>query len=80
MPLFACSKCGCVENTALGKFWAQRDAPLCSQCATGAWHGRFERKNATGYLVDREGYIYSPNEAKQFEHRGPFQTVGLPVQ
>lgn len=52
MPLFACSKCGCVENTALGNYWraASRGEPvLCSECdpAIGHWHGRFPKEPAS---------------------------------
>ena len=43
MGLFVCDKCGCVENTALGRYWS-KDFPnmwdkdneglaLCSECA-----------------------------------------------
>lgn len=51
MPVFKCAKCGCVENAALGLYWARwylKDAldwsgvgteykglPLCSECAPG---------------------------------------------
>jgi len=47
MPLFTCSGCGAVENTALGDYWnARREGrPVrCSECATGAWHGRFPKR------------------------------------
>lgn len=46
MPLFNCSKCGVVENTALGAYWMNRarDRPvLCSECDTGTWHGEFSK-------------------------------------
>ena len=49
MPLFACAKCGCVENTALGLWWGRASSHstytwpdelkpfigkgLCSECA-----------------------------------------------
>ena len=42
MPLFVCDKCGCVENTALGRYWSKdedywddgnRGQALCSECA-----------------------------------------------
>ena len=57
MPLYACSKCQTVENTALGGYWEQQiDAaeagkqhePLCSGCdpKIGKWHGRFPRNRA----------------------------------
>ncbi len=43
MPLFNCEHCGERENTALGSFWL-RKTKLCSYCATGEWHGKFERQ------------------------------------
>lgn len=48
MPLFKCRQCGVIENTALTpKSWSQMNFPLCSECATGEWHGRFEK----GYVM-----------------------------
>ena len=54
MPLFNCTKCGAVENTALSGYWPAyygRDKsvpfqPLCSKCdpGIGEWHGRFPRR------------------------------------
>jgi hypothetical protein len=35
MSLFQCSKCGCVEDTALRHYWSARlqgTAPMCSAC------------------------------------------------
>lgn len=46
MPLFVCDKCGCIENTACGHWWARKHVffeegsldpelvgkPLCSEC------------------------------------------------
>lgn len=55
MPLFKCTKCDCVENTAVGQFWGQpKDEVICSQCATGKWHGLFPKKTMaeTGYETD----------------------------
>jgi len=43
MSLFVCEKCNAIENTALGKFWAE-DEKLCSECGFGKWHGRFEKE------------------------------------
>lgn len=53
MPLFNCTSCGAVENTALSNYWTdlyREDKsvpfnPLCSKCdpRIGKWHGRFER-------------------------------------
>lgn len=54
MPLYECSECGTIENTATGDYWIQHlDAgggaefkPKCSECLTGIWHGVFEKRNA----------------------------------
>jgi hypothetical protein len=46
MPLFNCSACGAVENTALGNYWwnrRQHKPVLCSECDTGTWHGQFPK-------------------------------------
>jgi len=63
MPLFECEKCNCVENTAFGKYWA-RDVKECSECATGNWHGKFEKKLAIGYLRDQFGYLWTVEQVK----------------
>ena len=73
MPLFRCSKCGCVENTALSGFWkeqyvAYKDeremAPLCSACdpEIGAWHGRFPQDSAAGWFIDQFGHLWRGTE------------------
>lgn len=51
MPLYECSKCHAVENTALGYYWvAQLDEkpPECSECHEGEWRGRFPKRIVTG--------------------------------
>ena len=52
MPLFICDKCKCVENTALSPtFWTNRidkKPLLCSECETGKWHEKFEKKKWDG--------------------------------
>ena len=39
MPLFECSKCGCVDNSALApSYWTNMiddTDPLCTECETG---------------------------------------------
>ena len=64
MPLFKCFKCGAVENTALGGFWTNRNEPLCSECDTGKWHGRFPKAYTTDavYYKDADGFIYLEEE------------------
>lgn len=68
MPLFKCSQCGCIENTAVCNYWAARHLiippapPLCSLCdpQIGKWHGIFERKPATGMKLGNDGFLYEP--------------------
>jgi hypothetical protein len=46
MSLFACTRCGGVDNTALAPgYWT--GARLCTACATGLWHGMFPRRRYT---------------------------------
>ena len=49
MPLFECSQCGAVDNTALGNFWERESKGLlrlCTECDEGKWHGVFPKRNA----------------------------------
>jgi hypothetical protein len=62
LPLFRCTKCGCVENTATGNYWTQQDAPTCSECDTGKWHGRFLKRSADGMLIDQNGHLHKEGE------------------
>ena len=60
MPLFACSKCDAVENTALGAYWlneARGNPVLCSECDTGTWHGHFPKESARegGWAPEKPG-------------------------
>lgn len=69
MPLFACRKCCCVENTALSAYWhasMEGHPVLCSECdpLTHEWHGQFPKRSAAGMLVDQQGFIWSPEEVK----------------
>ena len=62
MPLFACSKCNCVEDTALSHYWGARlrqTAALCSACdpAIGKWHDEFPRESADAFVNDQDGFL-----------------------
>lgn len=52
MPLFKCSGCGTIENTALAKggYWSRNELnggdPICCECVTGEWHGQFPKEPA----------------------------------
>ena len=62
MPLFKCFECGCVENTALGEYYDMLGKPLCSECSTGAWHGRFPKRTPmeAGYVILEDGFYGPP--------------------
>lgn len=56
MPLFECSSCHVVDNTALTHYAirrAQKKPPLCSQCdpAIGKWHGAFPRQSMEEFVA-----------------------------
>lgn len=63
MPLFICSNCGCVDNTALNNFWirqAHKKPALCAECDPdiGKWHECFDKRPATEAekaSVDKQG-------------------------
>lgn len=61
MPLFACSQCHAVENTALGEYWhskAKGKPVLCSECSTGKWHGEFPKEFAyIGWFIQPDGFL-----------------------
>ncbi len=66
MPLFACSKCNAVENTALGEYWSRIKDPLCSECSSlcgGKWHGRFPKERA-----DNGKWVPDPKQPHFLDH------------
>lgn len=66
MPLFNCSQCNCIENTASGAYWGRKmaDKPaLCSECDTGTWHGLFPKRSASGMLVANDGFLWARSES-----------------
>ena len=66
MPLFQCSKCGCVENTAPSNYAVrERGSPaLCSECdpEIGKWHGMFPKRSAKGMIKASDGFLYSQKD------------------
>lgn len=79
MPLFECSKCGTVDNTALdGNYWAaqlDKNPVLCTECVTGKWHGEFDKDRLTGsdFVLADDGYVYRESELSKggyFSGRG----------
>jgi len=73
MPLYKCNECGCIENTAVGSYWGKEEK-LCSECSTGEWHGKFEKRSAVGMHITRAGFLYGePNE----HHNADFRTIRI---
>jgi len=75
MPLYMCSKCNCVENTALGHYWPEQfkaseekrsPQPLCSECATGKWHRAFDKEPARGMLLGSDGFLYNKSTSAEW--------------
>ena len=65
MPLFICSKCGCVDNSALAHAWTEWSKnlpPLCTECKTGTWHGEWEKSPASDYIKGGKTYRYVEDE------------------
>ncbi len=69
MPIFVCSRCRCLDNTATADgYWMSRSErfgsdPLCQECETGEWHGRFEKRQ---YDEGRDGPIGTGNRVGEF--------------
>jgi hypothetical protein len=61
MSLFKCEKCGCIENTALCRYWfREKGSPaLCSECdpKIGKWHGLFKKRKAKKEDMTRINFV-----------------------
>lgn len=65
MAIFRCSKCGCIENTALCNYWealADNKPGLCSLCdpEIEKWHNEFPRDlpEKFNYVEGEDGFLY----------------------
>lgn len=84
MPLFVCSNCNGVDNTALAWYWGHEDKPLCAECAPaefgdgeptglGIWHGRFEKRAwnpETEPLRPGTRMLMNPDEVAKLKAQG----------
>jgi hypothetical protein len=80
MPLFKCSTCGCVEDTALCHFWSARirqTPALCSGCdpKIGKWHGEFPQESARDWANDERGFLWHKSELEGWLGR-PIEILG----
>jgi hypothetical protein len=63
-----CRECGCVENTACCNYWSRTSLEskpgLCSECDPDIkqWHGKFEKRPASGMLIDQDGHLWRTDE------------------
>ena len=82
MPLFRCTACDTVENTALSNFWhaleIEEKRALCSECdpLIGQWHGEFPKQSAVAWLVDQSGNLWSQKEFDDGSMPHHFRVVG----
>jgi hypothetical protein len=84
MPLFPCSKCDCIEDTALCHYWSARlrqTTPLCSSCdpTVGKWHGEFPRESAQGWVPDRDGFLLDKRAVERWLGQ-PIEVFARPLQ
>jgi hypothetical protein len=81
MPLFRCSKCHCVEDTALSNYWSahlRRNPAVCSACdpKIAKWHGEFPQESAQGWQSDERGFLlWSKREVEDWLGR-PIEIIG----
>jgi hypothetical protein len=79
MSFFQCSRCGCVEDTALCNYWSShiREMPtLCSACdpKIAKWHGQFPQESAKGWMADKRGLLYRKSEVEHWLGQ-PIETI-----
>lgn len=86
MSLFACTQCGCVENTACCRYAVRKHKGLpllCSECDPdiGKWHGRFIKRSAEGMLVDNLGHLWSKQNIESNQLPQHLKIVGqVPIK
>jgi hypothetical protein len=71
MAFFRCSKCACVEDTTLSRYWTARvqEMPiLCSACdpKIARWHGEFPQESSEGWFSDKRGFLWNPRHVEEW--------------
>lgn len=75
MPLFKCSQCGHIDNTAMTNYWRRvhddKLPGLCSLCdpEIGKWHGKFARfkPEDRGLVQAPDDFFYDPKDRVYLE-------------
>jgi hypothetical protein len=80
MSYFECSKCGCVEDTALCYYWSAklRQTPmLCSACdpKIAKWHDQFPQEPSQNWINDGHGRLCHRSEVESWLGQ-PIEIVG----
>ena len=80
MSFFPCSKCGCVEDTALCRYWSarlQQTPALCSACdpKIAKWHGQFPQESAQDWINDERGLLCSKSDVEHWLGQ-PIEIIG----
>lgn len=86
MPVFVCSNCSMMENTATTDYWwwvtQDKKPPLCSEChpEIKKWHGEFPRSPMPpDHVIGPDGFVWQKDdpylkrqleEKRQKEERG----------
>jgi hypothetical protein len=85
MPIFMCSGCGCIENTATSDYWSRNDKPdkraLCSECDPdiGKWHGLFTKRSAKGLILANDGFLYDKEDVESDSFKSRMKNQGLKI-
>jgi hypothetical protein len=84
MPLFPCTKCNCVEDTALCHYWSARlrqTPAVCSVCdpKIAKWHEEFPRQSAQGWVKDQLGFLWDKRDVERWLGQ-PIEIIANPGQ
>lgn len=73
MSLYVCDSCNGIENTVYGNYVLNQiknsnGENKCSECLTGEWHKKFEKRIATKELIKEIG-------TDNFAYLGKFEKI-----
>jgi hypothetical protein len=79
MPVFLCSQCKMMENTAVSNYWTRKEGSpaLCTACdpEVKKWHGIFDPKPLPpDHIVGPDGFVYRKQDPILLSLRGPYRS------